>query len=263
MISKDLLLTIKDLNLSGKVEQMSNLALAEYTNNLDEFVNHYPTYEEELKRAFSTKDNNAFSQTLLSLRNILSLLHADELVQGCLKLLGEINAGRQSVTEAYFTYFMTALSALSIDIQVAQHKGLLEGKPAERAPTPAAEPEKGPTQKLILAVDDMSMILSGLNTVFQGTHFKFAGVTSAMAALQFIQNHTPDLFLLDIEMPEMDGYELAARIRKCGHTAPIIFLTGNSSKEYVIKALSAGAADFIVKPINREQVLGKVIKFTL
>ncbi|MCL2103413.1 MAG: response regulator, partial [Syntrophorhabdaceae bacterium] len=68
-------------------------------------------------------------------------------------------------------------------------------------------------------------------------------------------------FLLDIEMPEMDGYELARRIRESGHAAPIIFLTGNARKDSVARALQAGAADFIVKPVAKAELLERIGKY--
>jgi FixJ family two-component response regulator len=61
-------------------------------------------------------------------------------------------------------------------------------------------------------------------------------------------------------MPKMNGYELAEKIRESGHEAPIIFLTGNSAKEYVIKAIKAGGSDFIVKPIYKENLTEKINK---
>jgi len=62
-------------------------------------------------------------------------------------------------------------------------------------------------------------------------------------------------------MPGMNGYELAREIRKSGHSAPIIFLTGNAKKDYVIKALQVGAADFIVKPVKADQLLERIGKY--
>jgi FixJ family two-component response regulator len=61
-------------------------------------------------------------------------------------------------------------------------------------------------------------------------------------------------------MPKMSGYELAEKIRGNGHEAPIIFLTGNSAKEYVIRAIKAGASDFIVKPIYKENLTEKIYR---
>lgn len=261
MITRSNLLNLKDLKLSGRLEHMDEKQLFEYCQCLDDFIETYPAQEKDIKNSFERRDFDVFSKTLLDLRNLLTLLYADDLANGCLKLLSDIKAENQDTAEAYLNYFLTALSALSIDIQMAQAMGG-DGDTVHPNLDNASTAENG-RQKIVLAVDDVPLILSGLKTILTDTQFKFAGVTSATAALKYIREHTPDLFILDIEMPEMDGYELADRIRKAGHKAPIIFLTGNSTKDYVLKAIRAGAADFIVKPVNREQVLAKIIKFTL
>jgi len=116
-------------------------------------------------------------------------------------------------------------------------------------------------QKTILAVDDTALFLATLRTLMQGTPFRITCVNSGFAALQFLETHSPNLFILDIEMPDMNGYELAEKIRQRGHQAPIIFLTGNFSAEYVKKAVEAGASDFLTKPINRKHVLERIRKY--
>ena len=96
--------------------------------------------------------------------------------------------------------------------------------------------------------------------LIQNTPFKITCVNSGEAALHYLETHQPDLFILDIEMPEMNGYELAEKIRERGQKAPIIFLTGNFSVAYVKRAVEAGAADFITKPINKNHVLNRIKK---
>ena len=138
--------------------------------------------------------------------------------------------------------------------------------------TPAkAKPEKGKEKKEeekkkdinILAVDDTPIFLSLLKVALQGAGYKIACVNSGKAAMHFLQTQRiiPDLFILDIDMPEMDGYELAKKIRDYEYEAPIIFLTANATKDDVRKATEVGAADYIVKPIDHQQVLSKVKKF--
>jgi CheY-like chemotaxis protein len=120
--------------------------------------------------------------------------------------------------------------------------------------------EERTEQKLILAVDDASFILQTLKMHLSEQPYKLVCVTSGADALRFIEKRTPDLYLLDVEMPEMNGYELALEIMTLGKKAPIIFLTGNSDKESVAKAMMVGAVDFIIKPINKEQVLSRIAK---
>ena len=116
--------------------------------------------------------------------------------------------------------------------------------------------------KIVVAVDDRPEILTSITAALK-EHLKVYGFTSGPQALEFMKTRIPDLFILDIDMPVFDGYTLAKTIRKNENhaTTPIIFLTGNSSREHVLKAMKAGANDFIVKPANHEMLLTKVIKF--
>jgi len=113
----------------------------------------------------------------------------------------------------------------------------------------------------ILAVDDTHFFLQMIKTMLKDTDYKVTCVNSGESALNYLRKHRPALFILDIDMPGMNGYELAREIRKSGHSAPIIFLTGNAKKDYVIKALQVGAADFIVKPVKADQLLERIGKY--
>jgi CheY-like chemotaxis protein len=126
--------------------------------------------------------------------------------------------------------------------------------------------ETNQSQKLILAVDDSSLALQTLKSHLSGSPYKLICVTSGEDALKFIERKIPDLYILDLEMPEMDGQELAMQILEANHakdikTAPMIFLTGNRDTESVAKALSVGAVDFIIKPMSREKLLGRIEKY--
>jgi diguanylate cyclase (GGDEF)-like protein len=116
--------------------------------------------------------------------------------------------------------------------------------------------------KVILAVDDRPEILSFVNGALRD-HYKVIAVPGGNAALKVLETQNPDLFLLDIDMPEMDGYELASIIRgKAEHKeTPLIFLTGNSSRAHIDKAMEVGGNDFLVKPVSHDILLTKVGKF--
>jgi len=120
----------------------------------------------------------------------------------------------------------------------------------------------GESPKVILAVDDRPEMLSAVSAALKG-RYKVFGVTNGDAALKFLQNKKPDLFILDIDMPRMNGYELSILIRRNKNHAstPIIFLTGNSSRGHVMKALQAGGNDFLVKPVGNDALLKKVGKY--
>jgi PleD family two-component response regulator len=116
--------------------------------------------------------------------------------------------------------------------------------------------------KIVLSVDDRPEILTSVNTALRG-YFKTFGASSGSIALEIMNQQDIGLFILDIEMPEMDGFELASRIRnnKQYKETPIIFLTGNSSRDRILKAIKLGISDFIVKPAYNEALLTKVRKY--
>jgi len=146
---------------------------------------------------------------------------------------------------------------LSLDIQMALHKEDKSGA----LQTDDADTEGTKTDKRILAVDDTAFFLVILKKKLQDTRYKVNCVTSGRDALKFLEKHKADMFLLDIEMPGMNGFELAAKIREKGYKEPIIFLTGNARKEYFAMAMKSGATDFIIKPINRDVLISKIRKY--
>lgn len=103
--------------------------------------------------------------------------------------------------------------------------------------------------KHILIVDDNKMnLVSAKNAL--ADDYKVTAVTSGMQALKFLENNQPDLILLDINMPEMDGFEVMNKIsaREEWSNIPIVFLTADSESETESRCLEAGAMDFIAKP---------------
>ncbi|MGL4943808.1 MAG: response regulator [Thermoguttaceae bacterium] len=120
----------------------------------------------------------------------------------------------------------------------------------------------GRRKPVVLAVDDVPSNLTALKSIL-GDQYKFVGVTSGRAVLQYIENNIPDVYILDIDMPEMNGFEVAEQIRRRRKIAPIVFLTANSTMEYVIRAFEMGITDFLVKPCSRQAVLAKLEILTL
>lgn len=111
----------------------------------------------------------------------------------------------------------------------------------------------------IMAVDDKPELLATISNVLRN-HYKVIAVTSGNAALRAIEVHTPALFLLDIEMPGMDGCELAKKIREHGQFSqtPILFLTSKATRGHVISAVANGGNDYLIKPIDSSLLLGKI-----
>ena len=107
----------------------------------------------------------------------------------------------------------------------------------------------------ILIIDDEEMILSMMEKCL-GEEFSVYTAENAKKALELL-NVIPDIILLDINMPEMDGLELCQFIR--GHiSCPIIFLTARVTERDVIKGLSVGGDDYITKPFRMDELLARI-----
>ena len=245
------LLQVSELNLADKIDSMDETQLGLYIQKINYFIDSYPNQERSVKEAVAARDMGLISKSLVSVWDMLDKLHAENLSERGLALITSAKGSSAEKMEAEVTAFLTDAAALSIEMQMAQQ--LMEDDTIYGAPTPEVEREYK-----VLAVDDASFFLNTLKAFLAETQFKVTCVTSGATALRYLASHTPDLFILDIEMPEMDGYELAKEIKKRGFKAPIIFLTGNASKEYVMKAIKSGGVDFIVKPIDKNRVLEKI-----
>jgi len=118
------------------------------------------------------------------------------------------------------------------------------------------ELEKRP---VVLAVDDTPEnldVVKGLLT----RRFIVRAAVNGMMALKIVEKQPPDLILLDIRMPHMDGFEVCRKLKANTASAdiPIIFLTGESDAASEADALAAGAAGYITKPINPDALLTKI-----
>jgi two-component system, sensor histidine kinase and response regulator len=113
---------------------------------------------------------------------------------------------------------------------------------------------------LILIVDDIPRNLQVLGNILKNEGYETAVATSGKQALATIDKAKPDLILLDIMMPEMDGYEVCRQIKS--HTdykdIAIIFLTGKSDSDEIVKGFSLGASDYITKPFQKSELMARV-----
>jgi len=108
-----------------------------------------------------------------------------------------------------------------------------------------------PDKAVILAVDDTPENLDVVKGVL-GADYIIRAAINGRIALKIAEKQLPDLILLDIMMPEMDGYEVCRKLKSDTRTVdiPVVFLTGSHDGASRGKALDLGAVDFITKPIN-------------
>lgn len=111
----------------------------------------------------------------------------------------------------------------------------------------------------ILLVDDNLTSLKQAASLLKD-HYKVSMVKSGKQALEFLEKFTPNLILLDIEMPEMDGFETIHRIKNDERfkKIPVIFLTGNHDTATEMKGFEYGAVDFITKPFSQEIMFHRI-----
>ena len=115
-------------------------------------------------------------------------------------------------------------------------------------------------QALILVVDDLHCNIQVICNVLTRYNYKFATASSGHQALAFLEKRLPDLILLDIMMPEMDGIEVCRQIKSSPRTKdiPIIFLTSKSEAEDKVTGFEAGGSDYITKPFESVVLIARV-----
>jgi two-component system, NtrC family, nitrogen regulation response regulator NtrX len=107
----------------------------------------------------------------------------------------------------------------------------------------------------ILVVDDEERIRQSLNGILRDEGYEVREAKDGAQALKQIESDSPDLILLDIWMPGMDGIETLGRIKEQSPQLPVIMISGHANIELAVKAAKLGAYDFIEKPLSLEKVL--------
>jgi len=116
-------------------------------------------------------------------------------------------------------------------------------------------------EKTILLVDDAAFMRMMLKDVLTKNGYKVIGeAENGVKAVEKFKELKPDLCILDITMPEMDGIQAAREIKKVDSNALIVMCSAMGQQSMVIESVQAGAKDFIVKPFQAERVLEAVRK---
>ena len=110
----------------------------------------------------------------------------------------------------------------------------------------------------ILIVDDEEAIRTSLRSILEDEEYEVAVATNGAEALKIYGTDPPDLMILDIWMPEMDGLETLRRVKQFVPTAQVMMMSGHGSIETAVKAVKLGAYDYIEKPLSLENVTLRV-----
>ncbi|MCL2698270.1 MAG: response regulator [Oscillospiraceae bacterium] len=263
MFIKENLLPVPGLN-AGKISAMSDGQFTNYSKTLNTFIDSFPGKADKMRTASDNQDYKELEKTLSEFCNLLEIIFASGLAQDAKRQIHALQKGNADpdAVEAFIEKFILNVSSLSIDIQMSARKSA----PAPRKPAESSQVKQifsagsaGGGNPFILAVDNAVMFLNTLQKLLQGAPYDLHCVTSANEVLDFVGKGTRvDLFLIDIEMPGMDGYELARRLRGSGQKAPIVFVTANAAREYIDKAVGVGADGLLMKPLRGNQLLEKI-----
>jgi len=110
----------------------------------------------------------------------------------------------------------------------------------------------------ILIIEDELPMRTGLKDCLEGEGYRALTAADGESGLQRALEEKPDLILLDIMMPKLDGYAVATELRRLGHATPILMLTAKGQIEDRVTGLDAGADDYLVKPFSTEELLARV-----
>ncbi len=112
----------------------------------------------------------------------------------------------------------------------------------------------------ILIVDDNPVNIQVLANILARENYRIAAAADGRQALSRIKESKPDLILLDVAMPIVDGFEVCERLKESDETSgiPIIFLTARTEEEDIVKGFNLGAVDYVTKPFNSTELLARV-----
>jgi two-component system, NtrC family, nitrogen regulation response regulator NtrX len=107
----------------------------------------------------------------------------------------------------------------------------------------------------ILVIDDEAAIRESLRMILEYEDYGFLGASSGQEALALVQRDRPDLVLLDIKMPGMDGMEVLRKLHALDETLPVVMISGHGTTSTAVDAIKSGAIDFLDKPLSSERVI--------
>jgi two-component system, OmpR family, response regulator len=115
-----------------------------------------------------------------------------------------------------------------------------------------------PVEAKLLVVDDEPNIVELLSASLRYAGFAVATAQSGVDAVNAARRDRPDLVLLDVMLPDMDGFEVLRKLRAGADRVPVVFLTARDATEDKIAGLTLGGDDYVVKPFSLEEVLARV-----
>jgi two-component system, OmpR family, response regulator len=110
----------------------------------------------------------------------------------------------------------------------------------------------------LLLVDDEDNLRSMLEAALRHTGFEVHPAATGREALDAVDSLNPDLIVLDVMLPDLDGFEVCNRLRTAGTRTPVLFLTARDGTEDKVRGLTLGGDDYLVKPFSLEELVARI-----
>ena len=122
----------------------------------------------------------------------------------------------------------------------------------------AAQTQPKQSEAKLLVVEDDANILELLSASLRFAGFDVSTATSGSAAVSAAKNATPDLVVLDVMLPDLDGFEVIRLMREGGQRTPVVFLTARDGTDDKIRGLTLGGDDYVTKPFSLEELTARI-----
>ncbi|MFF1823695.1 response regulator transcription factor [Kribbella sp. NPDC058245] len=110
----------------------------------------------------------------------------------------------------------------------------------------------------VLVVDDEENILAMLTTTLRFAGFTVASAATGSEALEQAREFRPEVIVLDVMLPDLDGFEVCRRLRRDGVDAPVLFLTARDAREDKVAGLTLGGDDYVTKPFDLDELVARI-----
>jgi len=121
-----------------------------------------------------------------------------------------------------------------------------------------SEPSKAEPEARLVVVDDEPNIRELLAASLRFAGFDVVAAESGEEAVRAVDRHRPDLLVLDVMMPGMDGFEVVRRLRSAGRALPVLFLTARDGTEDKVTGLTLGGDDYVTKPFSLHELIARI-----
>jgi FixJ family two-component response regulator len=170
----------------------------------------------------------------------------------------------RTINELFLTSSVAGRRLSSIEVSVVAFAQAsieqIHWELAMRTDSPSVPQGSAEEQPTVFVIDDDPLILGALSSLFRSVGLGVKAFTSAIELLEHPLPPVTSCLVSDIRLPRLSGFDLQAELGRLGNNMPIIFITGHGDIPMSVKAMKAGAFDFLTKPFREQDMLDTVVK---